>query len=204
MKTRFSSVLRLALFAALGLLLPLPLGAGAPMEQVRGTLDNVLAVLNSPRLKADARKNERRQQLRAVIYSRFDFTEMAKRALGSHWRRRTPEEQKEFVEVFSDLLENAYVDRIEAYNNDKFVYVRESEDTDFAEVNTKVVTKKGEEFSINYKLHLVNGEWRIYDVVIENISLVNNYRSQFNRIITKSSYEDLVRRMKEKRIEAVK
>ena len=204
MKTRFSSVLRLALFAALGLLLPLPLGAGAPMEQVRGTLDNVLAVLNSPRLKADARKNERRQQLRAVIYSRFDFTEMAKRALGSHWRRRTPEEQKEFVEVFSDLLENAYVDRIEAYNSEKFVYVRESEDKDFAEVNTKVITKKGEEFSINYKLHLVNGEWRIYDVVIENISLVNNYRSQFNRIITKSSYEDLVRRMKDKRIEAVK
>lgn len=204
MKAIFSSVLWLALFAVLGLLFPLPLSAGAPMEQVRGTLDNVLAVLNSPRLKADARKNERRQQLRAVIYSRFDFTEMAKRALGSHWRRRTPEEHKEFVEVFADLLENAYVDRIEAYNNDKFVYVRESEDTDFAEVNTKVVTKKGEEFSINYKLHLVNVEWRIYDVVIENISLVNNYRSQFSRIITKSSYEDLVRRMKDKRIEAVK
>jgi len=204
MKAIFSSVLWLALFAALGLLFPLPLSAGAPMDQVRSTLDNVLAVLNSPRLKADAIKNERRQQLRAVILPRFDFAEMAKRALGSHWRRRPPEEHKEFVEVFADLLENAYVDRIEAYTDEKFVYVRESEDKDFAEVNTKVVTRKGEDFSINYKLHLVNGEWRIYDVVIENISLVNNYRSQFNRIITKSSYEDLVRRMKEKRIEAVK
>ena len=129
---------------------------------------------------------------------RFDFSEMAKRSLGGHWRRRTSEEQREFTEAFTDLLERAYIERIEGFDDEKFVYTRERQDKEHAEVDGKILTKKGEEFSINYKLHLTNQGWKVYDVVIENISLVNNYRDQFNRVITKSSYEDLIRRLKEK------
>ena len=179
-----------------------PLGAGTSAEQLRSTVDGVLAILNNPNLKSEARGKERHAQLRRVIYPRFDFAEMAKRSLGPHWQRRTPEEQQEFVKVFTDLLEQSYVDKIEFYNGEKVVYTNEVQDKGYSDVDTKVVTRKGEEFSVNYKLHLVDGGWKVYDVVVENISLVNNYRSQFNRIITTASYEELIRRMKEKQIES--
>jgi len=182
-------------------LIPFPLSAGAPTDQIRTTVDKALNVLRSPGLKSEAKKKERRDQLRQVIASRFDFAEMARRALGSQWRRLTPQEREEFVRLFTDLLERAYLDRIESYGDEKLTYSRENLDGNYAEVESRIVTNRGEEFSLNYKAHLVNGEWKVYDVVVENISLVNNYRSQFNRIITNSSYEELVRRMKEKQIE---
>lgn len=181
-----------------------PLSAGAPTDLMRTTVDKVVAVLKNPRLQSDARKKERRDQLRQVIYPRFDFAAMAKRSLGSHWRSLTPEEQREFEEVFTDLLESSYVDQIESYNDEKILYIREIQDDNYAEVSTKIATSKGEEFSINYKLHLVNQSWKVYDIVIENISLINNYRSQFNRIIMKSSYKELLRRMKEKQFEVMR
>lgn len=174
----------------------------APTVQIRGTVDKALAILNNPSLKAEAKTKERRDQLRQTLFARFDFTEMAKRSLGSNWRRRTPKEQEEFVRLFTDLLERAYVDSIESYTDEKFVYVGERLDGNFAEVNSKILTSKGEEFTINYKTHLVGGEWKVYDVVIENISLVNNYRSQFNRVISNSSYEELLRRLKDKKTES--
>lgn len=181
-----------------------PLSAGAPTDLMRTTVDKVVAVLKNPRLQSDARKKERRDQLRQVIYPSFDFAAMAKRSLGSHWRSLTPEEQREFEEVFTDLLESSYVDQIESYNDEKILYIREIQDDNYAEVSTKIATSKGEEFSINYKLHLVNESWKVYDIVIENISLINNYRSQFNRIIMKSSYKELLRRMKEKQFEVMR
>jgi len=182
-------------------LIPFPLSAGAPTDQIRTTVDKALNVLRSPGLKSEAKKKERRDQLRQVIASRFDFTEMAKRSLGSQWRRLTPKQREEFVPLFTDLLERAYIDRIESYGDEKLIYSRENLDGNYAEVESRIVTHRGEEFSLNYRAHLVNGEWKVYDVVVENISLVNNYRSQFNRIITNSSYEELIRRMKEKQIE---
>ena len=123
---------------------------------------------------------------------------MARRALGAHWRRRTATEQEEFVQLFTDLLERHYADIIESYTDEKIVYVSERTDGAFAEVNSKIFTAKGQELSINYKAHLVGQEWKVYDVIAEDISLVNNYRSQFNRVISSSSYEELVRRLKEK------
>src|SRR6266478_7965564 len=133
-----------------------------------------------------------------VLYQRFDFTEMAKRALGSEWRRRTPEEQKEFVRLFTNLLEQAYLDKIESYNGEKVQFLKERVDGNYAEVNTKIINNKGQEFSIMYRLHNVNGDWKVYDLVIEDISLINNYRAQFSRVLAKSSYQDLVNKMKEK------
>jgi phospholipid transport system substrate-binding protein len=159
-----------------------------------------MAILKDPGLKAESRKKERREQIRQALLPRFDFAEMAKRSLGAHWRRRTPDEQREFTDAFTDLLERAYIERIEAYDDEKFVYSRERVDKDYAAVDGKILTRKGEEFSINYRLHLTNQGWKVYDIVIENISLVNNYRDQFNRVINRSSYEDLMRRLKEKSI----
>jgi phospholipid transport system substrate-binding protein len=176
--------------------------AGVPGDQVRQTADKVLAILKDPQLKGESKKNERRDKLKEVIYQRFDFTEMARRSLGSEWRRRSPEEQKEFVKLFTGLLERAYLDNIESYSGDKFRYLKEQEDNSHAQVDTKIIDNKGQEFSVNYRLHKVNGDWKVYDVVIEDISLVNNYRSQFNRVLATSSYEELVNRMKGKTLSA--
>ncbi len=202
MNRNYQAVWGALFFLSFYLSVPFPLKAGTSTEQLRGTVDGVLSILNNPNLKSESRREERRAQLRRVIYPRFDFAEMAKRSLGPHWQRRTPGEQQEFVKVFTDLLEQSYVDRIESYNGERVVYSNEVQEKGYGEVDTKVVTRKGEEFSVNYRLHLVDGGWKVYDIVIENISLVNNYRSQFNRTITTASYEELIRRMKEKQIES--
>jgi len=186
---------------ALGILLfmqPVSVAAGAPGDQVRQSVDKLLAILADPRLKQESKKNERREELKKVIYQRFDFTEMARRSLGPEWRRHTPEEQKEFVKLFTDLLERAYLEQIESYNGEKVRYLSEQEDHSYAEVQTKLVDNRGQEFSINYRLHNVNGDWKVYDVVGEDISLVNNYRAQFSRVLASSSYQELVHRMKGK------
>ena len=174
--------------------------AAAPSEQIQGAIEKVVATLKDPALKSN--RKERLERLRQVIYPKFDFAEMAKRSLGSHWQKRSADEQREFVKLFTELIENAYLENLEAYEGEKVAIMGEKLDKEFAEVNSKVATKKGEEIAINYKLHQAGSDWKIYDVVIENISLVNNYRSQFNRVIAQSSFEDLFRRMKDKQFEA--
>jgi phospholipid transport system substrate-binding protein len=181
--------------AALG---PAPASAGAPTEQIKATVEQAVLVLKDPELRPPSKTKERRDQLRQILFARFDFSEMAKRALGANWRRRTPEEQQEFIRLFTELLERAYAETIETYTDEKIVYVNERHDGSYADVQSKILTTKGEEFSINYKTHLIGGEWRVYDVVVENISMVNNYRSQFNRVIANSSYQELVRRLRDK------
>ena len=178
--------------------LPDPSRAGIPADQVRQTADKVLLILQDPRLKAADKKKERRDQLRQVISARFDFNEMARRSLGQHWQRRSTEEQRQFVQLFTDLLERSYANQIESFNGEKILYGRENQDRDHAEVDTRVVTNKGEEFSMNYKLYSAGRDWKVYDVVIENISLVNNYRSQFNRILANSSFAEFLRKLQEK------
>jgi phospholipid transport system substrate-binding protein len=172
--------------------------AGAPTEQIKATVEQAVLVLKDPELRPPSKTKERRDQLRQILFARFDFSEMAKRALGANWRRRTPEEQEEFIRLFTELLERAYAETIETYTDEKIVYVNERHDGSYADVQSKILTTKGEEFSINYKTHLIGGEWRVYDVVVENISMVNNYRSQFNRVIANSSYQELVRRLRDK------
>jgi len=186
------------MFLLVYLLLPQPSRADGPIEQVRATLDKVLIIVRSPNLKSAAQKEDLRARLAEVIYPRFDFVEMAKRSLGPHWARRTADEQREFVKIFAGLLGRSYADTIESYTSQKILYTREREDQNYAEVDTKIVTENREQLSINYKLHSVDKEWKVYDLVIENISLVNNYRSQFDRVIARSSFEDLVRLIKEK------
>lgn len=169
--------------------------------QIKETVDHVVEILKDPRLQAAGKKKDRRGRLREVIAQRFDFEEMAKRSLGQHWQRNAVR-KGEFVPVFTRFVEESYVGSIESYKNEKILYARERVDRDFAQVNTKVITGKGDEIPIDYRLHSVGGKWKVYDVVIENVSLVNNYRSQFNRILAIASFDDLIKRLQEKTPEA--
>jgi phospholipid transport system substrate-binding protein len=180
------------------LVLPHSVFGGVPTDQVRRTVDRVLAIVQDPNLKAKGKLVERRELLRSVISARFDFTEMGRRSLGAEWRRITPSQQQQFVELFTDLLRDAYVADIESYKGEKVNYLRETQEERFAVVQTIIESPEGREYSIEYRLHLVDKEWKVYDVVIENVSIVNNYRSQFARVINKSSFEGLIRAMKEK------
>jgi len=186
------------LYWSFTILLPAPSQAGGPTDQVRGTVDKVLTIIRSSHPTSKAQLDAQRAQLVEVIYPRFDFTEMAKRSLGRHWTDRTPEERREFVTIFAAMLGRSYADNIESYTSQDVLYTREREDQSYAEVDTKIVTEKHPPVTINYKLHSVDKEWKVYDLVIEDISVVNNYRSQFDRVIARSSFEDLVRAMKEK------
>jgi phospholipid transport system substrate-binding protein len=167
-------------------------------EQIRTTVDQALLVLRDPNLRTTGKLKERREQLRQILFARFDFNEMAKRALGTEWRRRSPAEQEEFTRLFTELLERSYMETIESYSNEKIVYLNEKQDRGFANVSSKILTSKGQEYSIEYKAQLVENDWKVYDVVVENISMVNNFRSQFSRVLNTSSYEELLRRLKAK------
>jgi phospholipid transport system substrate-binding protein len=123
---------------------------------------------------------------------------MAKRSLGAEWRRRTPAEQKEFIGLFTVLLKDSYIDSIESYRSEKVVYRRETQDGDYADVGTIVSSERGEEFTIDYRLSLEGSQWKVYDVVIENVSIVNNYRSQFGRILSRSSFAELLQTIRDK------
>lgn len=180
------------------LLLPAVAGADSPTEQVRTTVDKVLTIVRRPNPKSKAQVEAQRAQLAEVISPRFDFPEMAKRSLGRHWAGRTPGEQREFIEILATLLRKSYADNIESYTGQNVLYTREREDRNYAEVDTKIVVENRPPFAINYKLHSVDKEWKVYDLIIEDISVINNYRSQFDRVIAKTSYADLVRILKEK------
>lgn len=172
--------------------------ASEPLELVKLAAEKAILVLKDPQLQAKEKKKERLDRLKEIANPIFDYEEMAKRTLGPHWRRRTPAEQQEFVKLFRDFLEKIYSDRIDLYASQKVIFSRESLDNDFAQVDSVFVTPKGEEIAVVYRLRRADGKWRVYDAIVENISIVNNYRSQFDRVITKSSYEELKRMLKEK------
>ena len=172
--------------------------AGEPMETVKSTVDRVVQILTDPAYKGDASKEERRRLLRETLSPRFDYTEMARRSLGAEWSRRTPEERDDFVNLFTAFLEKAAVQNIESYNNEKFVYTREKISGGYAEVEGKILAPGEDDTAINYLLRQTEGEWKVYDLVVEGISFDGNYRSQFTRLIRQSSYEGLVQRLKEK------
>jgi phospholipid transport system substrate-binding protein len=172
--------------------------AGEPLEVVRTAVDKAVQILKDPKLQSQDKKRERIERLREALNPIFDYEEMAKRALGTHWRRRTPAEQEEFVKLFRDFLERIYSDKVDLYGGEKVRFGREVIDKDFAQVESTIIKPKGEELAVIYKLRQLNGQWKVYDAVVENISIVNNYRSQFDRIISGSSYEELVKRLQEK------
>jgi len=172
--------------------------AGLATDQVKGTVDQIIKILTDPALKGEKKIRERRAKIRQVVLQRFGFTEMSKRSLGRYWNERTPEERTEFVRLYTDLLERAYIDRIDGYTGEQVVYLGESIDGDYSEVRSKIVTKRNQEIPIIYRLQLASTNWEVYDVIVEGVSLVNNYRTQFSKIIRTSSYQELVKKMQVK------
>jgi phospholipid transport system substrate-binding protein len=179
-----------------------PARAGAPLDQLRLQVDRVLKVLDDPELKKEGRGKDRRVAVRKIANEIFDFGETARRSLGRHWQGRTPAEQAEFVQLFTDLLERSYISKVELYGGEKIQYVSDAiEGGDQAKVQTKLLTKQGGEIPIEYRMHKKGERWLVYDVIIEGVSLVSNYRTQFNKIIQTSSFQELVKKMKSKQEE---
>ncbi len=173
-------------------------GAATVTDEVKKVVDEVIRIVSSKELKKSQNEGKRRAELRKAIGSIFDFGQMAKLSMGAHWKKRTPAEQKTFVPLFQSLLENSYAKKIESYNNEKVVYLKENMEGEYAEVKSKVLTAKGEEFSLDYRLKKQGSKWMVYDVVIEGVSLVANYRGQFNRIIQSQGYNELVKKLQAK------
>jgi phospholipid transport system substrate-binding protein len=186
------------LFFCLSLLSAPPCFAGDPTDQVKQRVDAVLDVVRNKELKKPENEKIRRAKIREIVDTIFDFPEMSRRSLAVHWKKRTPAEQKEFVSLFSDLLEDTYIKKIEKYRDEKILYSGESIRDSYAVVKTKVITKKETEIPIDYRLLKENNKWEVYDVVIEGVSLVNNYRSQFSEILASNPYSELVNRLKKK------
>jgi len=179
-----------------------PARAGTPLDQLRLQVDRVLKVLDDPELKKPDKAKDRRLAVRKIANDIFDFSETAKRSLGRHWQARTPAEQSEFVLLFSDLLERSYLSKIELYGGEKIQYLSDAvENGDQAKVLTKIVARQGSEIPIEYRMHKKGERWLVYDVMIEGVSLVSNYRTQFNKIIQTSSFQELVKKMKTKQEE---
>ena len=172
--------------------------AGEPTDQVRETVDAVMKILDNKQLAVPEKEKERRASIRQTIAKRFDFEEMAKRSLSLYWKDRTVAEQKEFVALYADLLENTYIRKIERYDNEKVVYYDERSDGNYAVVKTKVINKNGLNIPVDYRIFKDKERWKVYDIIIEGISLVNNYRTQFTQIIRSDSYAGLVKRLQEK------
>ena len=179
---------------AIPLLLAGPVLAGEATDQLKSSIDQVIKVLDDPSLKSDEPK--RRAAIREVASQTFDFGEAAKRSLGRHWQSLSDADRKEFTSLFADLLERGYVSRIEEYSGEKIAFTGDTADGDLANVKTRFTTKKGTEIPVDYRMLRRAGRWLVYDVSVEGLSLVNNYRGQFNKIIETSSYQDLVKRMK--------
>ncbi len=192
---------RLVLALTLAVALAAPALAGAPTEQLRSQVDRVIKTLEDPQLKLEGKGVERRRTVRRIADEIFDFGETAKRSLGRHWQARTPSEREEFIRLFADLLERSYISKIELFNGERVTYVGETIDGDIATVRTRLVTKQATEIPVEYRMLRRDERWLVYDVIIEGVSLVANYRTQFNKIIQTSSYQDLVKKMKGKQEE---
>jgi len=176
--------------------LVVPALAGVPTDQLRQRVDEVVRVLDDPSIKG--KPVQRRAAVRKISEEIFDYQDTARRALGQHWTGRTPDEQREFVQLFTDLLERAYFSKIDRYQGEKVRYGAETLNGNEAVVKTMIVTRAGSEVPVDYRMHLADGRWLVYDVNIEGVSLVSNYRTQFNKIVQTESYQTLIQKLRAK------
>lgn len=192
-----------ALHAAVQLVLVWPgvlvaaAGPETPTEAVRGTITQVIRILEDPALKDPAKLMPRRRMLEEVIATRFDYAEMSKRALAAYWPPLTEAQRAEFVELFKSFLSDRYAERIEGYRREQVAYLSERIEGTYAEVRTELRSEKTT-IPIDYRLLMNEGRWHAYDIIVDGISLVKNYRSQFQKIIRESSYQELVKKLRER------
>jgi phospholipid transport system substrate-binding protein len=175
----------------------------SPREVVQSSVNRVVAAIQRAELEVGdpspssrQAREQRRREIRRIASELFDFDEISRRALSRHWTARSPEEQVEFVRLFTDLLERTYIGRIEGYSDEKIVYTGEVVDGQFATVRSKVVTRRKTDTPLDYRMHLRDGRWKVYDVLIDHVSFVSTYRSEFGRILQKESYAALVERLR--------
>lgn len=194
-----------AVFFVLIVLLFSTAWAGTATDQLKGTIDKALKVLNDQSLKTPDKQNEKRAILSKLIRERFDWQEIARRALGVHWQGRTKEERQEFVKLFSSLLERTYLDKLDKYlakansfSGKQIHYISEKIKEPYAVVETKVITDQDIEIPIHYRLKNKQNNWLVIDLAIEGVSLVKNYRTQFNEILASSSFQDFMKKLREK------
>jgi phospholipid transport system substrate-binding protein len=195
-------MLLICLVWGIGLMVPAPVCAGetSAREQLEDSIDAIVAVLKDESLKGETNTALRREALREKIYERFDFEKMSQFSLGRHWRGRTAEERRTFMTLFSQLLENTYVGKIESYTDEQVIYVKEQVRDDKAQIDTKIITDSIE-IPIDYRLYRTdNGQWMVYDLVVEGVSLVANYRSQFTQMLDSGTFESLILELEKKTV----
>jgi phospholipid transport system substrate-binding protein len=185
-----------AVTLALVAVVPGPASAGVATETLQPAMDQVLSILNDATLKGPARTPKRRAALRAIMNTVIDFPDAARRALSVHWQARTEAERDEFVTLFKDLVTYSYIVTLEAYAGQTIVFVGEAEHDGITIVSTKVESPGRAPVPVEYRMHQRGARWLVYDVVVEGVSLVANYRAQFNTVVRTSSYDELVRRIR--------
>ena len=178
--------------------------AMGPRETVESSVGRVITLLqDADAVKTDStRQPDRRTEIRKLARELFDFEEVTRRTLSRHWAARSADERAEFVALFTELLERSYVNRVEAYAGENITYIGEAVDAGYATVRSKILTDRRSEIALDYRLHLRDGRWRVYDLQIDGVSFVSTYRSQFDRIIQAESYAALLERMRKKSVEA--
>ena len=200
MRSRFAVFLNIAGAVLMSMTVNAWATADSPIETIRTTIQQARAVLEDPNYQGQDHKQQRLAKVKEIVLPQFDSQEVAKRTLSTHWKGLTDQQQQEFVQLFIALVEKTYSHNLDRYNNGvQFFFDHERIEDQFSEVDTRVLDPvQNRTFSIGYRLHNVNGKWLVYDVVIENVSMVQNYRNQFNRILTKSSYEELIKTLQNK------
>jgi phospholipid transport system substrate-binding protein len=166
-----------------------------PVQELRARVDRAVQVLSDPAVKGPSKVAERRAQVRKIADEIFDYAEMSKRSLGVHWQQLSTGDRERFMRSFSDLLDRTYFEKIDSYNGEKVRYMDVKITGNQATVPTRVTTDKGTEIPVEYRMHRDQGRWMVLDVVIEGVSLVSNYRAQFDRIIKTSSTGELMKRL---------
>ncbi|MCX5848758.1 MAG: ABC transporter substrate-binding protein [Deltaproteobacteria bacterium] len=187
----FATILALLIFS-------LPVYAGAPLNTVQKSVNDVLDVLRNPKLKAESAKEIKKEKLRLIYKDMFDEMEFSRRTLTRNWNNFNPAQRAEFVKLFEQVLEKSYADKILDYTNEKVEFFKEEMKSDTqAEIQSKIITSS-KEIPIFYRVILKDGKWKVYDVVIENVSLVQNYRTQFNDILAKNTPDQLLETLRKK------
>ncbi len=172
--------------------------AGEPTEEIRDTTDKIIAIITDPALKDPDKKKERNGLIRKAVDERFDWVEMSRRTLARHWRKRSEKEKELFIDLFGKLLERTYMDRVGGYSGEKVLYEGDTVDGNYGVVKVKILTKKETEIPVSYRVKKKGNEWRVYDISVQGVSLINNYRKQFNSILMNSSFDELIKRLEAK------
>jgi len=170
--------------------------AATPTDQLRDGVDRVFKILRDPQMAGDANATQRRSAILTAAGSIFDFGEMAKRSLGQHWTARTPAERSQFTALFTELMQHSYISKVDQHGGAKMVFLGETVDGDYAAVRTTIPLSNGSEMPLEYRMHNAGARWQVYDISIDGISLISNYRAQFNKVIRTASYETLVAKLK--------